>query len=375
MTSSDYFDEAVDAVFERFSAGTPLEEQAVSEFLIGRPTGATERDELADRVIAALLSHNFHRAVDLVKTLPPTARRAITSAANKAVLPTIRREWTSSHGITRTFRYWTSEEKRNYLRFTNWVVEALSEQFQVCLGYGTVLSIIRDQDLIPHDDDLDILVCVPEGLYSTYRAAVAAMVKHIEAFGFKTRGDYPSHRHIENEKFCVDVFVGQQEGEHVSWHPGPRRVLLASDVFPATVSSLYGMPCLVPNDAERYLEVVYGPGWRVPQPGWSHSFDPVPYMDWFIPKKDESRLHDDPKDDRASESIRTPEPKVTAESLGLGPEAEIIGQDPFGRCWFKIPGAERRVYDAKKGQLYRATQRADGEWTLEKVASPPDRAN
>jgi hypothetical protein len=73
---------------------------------------------------------------------------------------------------------------------------------------------------------------------------------------------------------------------------------------------------------------------------------------------------------KAANGERPVEMVITAESLGLEPEAELIGKDPYGRYWFKIHGGEKRMYDAKKRELYRAFQGTDGKTTLEKIASP-----
>ena len=58
---------------------------------------------------------------------------------------------------------------------------------------------------------------------------------------------------------------------------------------------------------------------------------------------------------------------ITAESLGLEAEAKLVGRDPFGRYWFNIPGGEKRVYDAKAKQLYRAVDGADGKSILQNL--------
>src|SRR5438132_156251 len=58
---------------------------------------------------------------------------------------------------------------------------------------------------------------------------------------------------------------------------------------------------------------------------------------------------------------------ITAESLGLEAEAKLVGRDPFGRYWFNIPGGEKRVYDAKAKQLYRAVEGADGKSILQNL--------
>lgn len=99
---------------------------------------------------------------------------------------------------------------------------------------------------------------------------------------------------------------------------------------------------------------------------------------WFREPGDARRWVYDPKDKSVQKATkaadgqwRTTDPTaVTAESLGLGPTAEATGKDPFGRYWFKIAGAENRVYDPKAKQLYRATKNADGKWAMEKIDLP-----
>ena len=98
---------------------------------------------------------------------------------------------------------------------------------------------------------------------------------------------------------------------------------------------------------------------------------------WFKSPGDSDRWMYDPKDKTLHKSTKSSDGQwklenpdgVTAESLGLGPGTEDIGKDPLGRYWFKIPGPETRVYDPKEKQLYRAKKEADGQWTMEKIAS------
>lgn len=69
-----------------------------------------------------------------------------------------KREW-SSHGIKRTFRFWSEQEKQDYVGFSVDVVRCLQELNEnASLGFGTVLGLVRDHDLIPHDDDADVIV-------------------------------------------------------------------------------------------------------------------------------------------------------------------------------------------------------------------------
>lgn len=234
-------------------------------------------------ILSYIYGLQYSDAIGEAKQLAPTELKELRTCLNALVLAPLRKEWTS-HGITRSFRFWSDLQKRNYLMFSKWVIEALSDEFLVCFGYGAVLAAIRDGDFLPHDDDLDLIVLIREGQAPSYKSGFNRIFRKIENFGFAVKGDYVAHRHICNELFFLDVFVGMEEEGLASWHPGPRKVMPTSTIFPATYAELQGMEIPIPNDSERYLSCVYGEDWRDPQPGWSHNFDPSPYKDWFFKK-------------------------------------------------------------------------------------------
>ena len=235
-------------------------------------------------ILAAICSRQFKDVAPLAqKGLKEAEVTELRRALNTTILPIVSREWTS-HGLARSFRYWSSAQKRTYLMYTNWVIEALSDEFLVCYGYGAVLAAIRDGDLLPHDDDLDLIVLLKEGQFPNYKAGFSRVFKKLENFGFSIRGDYVAHRHVCNERFFLDVFVGMEEDGFASWHPGPRKVIPTDIVFPTISAEMHGVKFPIPNDSEAYLRNVYGDDWRTPLPGWSHNFDPKPYKDWFFKK-------------------------------------------------------------------------------------------
>jgi hypothetical protein len=86
----------------------------------------------------------------------------------------------------------------------------------------------------------------------------------------------------------------------------------------------------------------------------------------------DKRLYRAAIDQKSGETILKALPEITAESLGLEPGMAEMGKDPLGRHWFRIAGSEseRRVYDPKAKQLYRATKKPDGDWRFEKIAMP-----
>lgn len=231
----------------------------------------------------AIQKREYADALHALKALDMESQRIIRGFYSRNVLHNRELEWTG-HGINRTFRFWSEEKKADYLRFTNRVLDHLDKRYDVSLGYGSVLSIIRDEDLIPHDDDLDIIVSVNADDIITYNQALHDMNAYLEEADFRIHGDYVAHRHASDGVFTVDIFLGLQDGDYVSWHPGPRNQLLYDDVFPPSEANLFGQDCWIPRDPDRYLEVVYGKDWRTPIAGWTHNFDPSPYADWFWPK-------------------------------------------------------------------------------------------
>ena len=188
----------------------------------------------------------------------------------------------TTHGLMRSFRFWSDEEKRVYLRLGEQVISSLSSRFPLtCYGYGAVLSYVRSQDLMAHDDDLDLIVAVDRAEAPTIDKAIEAVCAHLASEGWQIWGSWASHRKVFREVGArdVDVFVGLVEGEHVSFLPGPRRAILCSEVFPPMVGLLLGEVFPIPRQPETYLEKVYGADWRVPTPGWHHNWSPKGFED------------------------------------------------------------------------------------------------
>lgn len=190
-------------------------------------------------------------------------------------------EW-NIHGIRKTFRFWNSKEKTEYLNFCNDVCKSLLAVSQdLCIGFGSVLSLVRDRDLIPHDDDLDIILSFPKKKVSTITEALSLIEVHLQNKGFSVGGmQLKTHRQISIKGGkSIDVFVGLEEDGFVSWYPQQRGVLRHDDVFPAMRASLLGVEMSIPRNPFRYLESVYGKSWHIPDSGWRHNWDISAYAD------------------------------------------------------------------------------------------------
>jgi phosphorylcholine metabolism protein LicD len=148
----------------------------------------------------------------------------------------------------------------------------------VCLGFGSVLSVVRDHDLIPHDDDLDVLI----GFEPDQAAKITDAIELIESFlrekGYTVSGRPTAHRLVTKPgQTKVDVFVGIFEGDSISWYPGRHGVLRREMIFPAREVPFLGTDCAVPANPEMYLQLVYGPSWSTPDPNFHHNPQPGAY--------------------------------------------------------------------------------------------------
>ena len=255
------------------SVMAPLRAAALADPMLDRLLPTFELTLKADYPAA-------RKAFAALEGLDDTDRRRFREALNARLLPARQRLWTI-HGPQRSFRFWSDAEKDRYLRFTIEVVEALRTLTpNVSLGFGSVLSAVRDKALIPHDDDLDVIVAFEPGEATTLAEGIALVKAHLEPMGFTVSGTYSAHRHVGKPgRKYIDVFVGLFEGEQVSWYPGARGALTRDMMFPTRDVPLLGVPVPVPAQPEAYCEAVYGPTWNVPNPNFAHKWDATAYSD------------------------------------------------------------------------------------------------
>lgn len=185
------------------------------------------------------------------------------------------------HGLHRSFRFWSDDEKRSYIEFGNRVVESLGRLSNfVCYGFGVVLGLERAGDFVPHDDDIDIVIAFERTFVPTIADGLRALERHVRQCGYDVTGSYPSHRHVQVKgQRAVDVFVGMIENGFVSVFPSRRRLLPKSVVFPSVSASFLGMSLAVPRDAREYLRLTYGEGWMSPDQSFGHPWQWSEYND------------------------------------------------------------------------------------------------
>jgi hypothetical protein len=272
-------------VFDHLERQSELE-SVLAGSIAFQPPELRSTFEVLDRVVLSALGGKFGSMKKDLRAdvgADQVAKAEIRRIVNDKILFPRQVEWTT-HGVTRSFRFWSDKEKEKYLLQANKLVGVISEVFpDVCLGFGSVLSIVRDRQLMPHDDDLDVIVALPQSSARKISEGLQLVSEHLKDRGYKVRGKYKSHWHVSRKgSKPIDVFVGIYEnGDRISWYPGPRGSLVRDDVFPPIRASLFGAPCLIPRNPFRYLEEIYGAGWGIPTPRWHHRWNRSAFSDLF----------------------------------------------------------------------------------------------
>ena len=138
--------------------------------------------------------------------------------------------------------------------------ELFSKRLFVC--YGTLLGVIRENDFIAHDDDVDVCF-MADGDMSAALEEFHRVVEVLRARGEDVRIDNRAHFHWRG----IDVFVAWFEEDHMYLYNAGGH-FSRDDVYPLRMREFKGLQIYLPNNAEGLLELIYGSGWHIPDPSF-----------------------------------------------------------------------------------------------------------
>jgi SAM-dependent methyltransferase len=177
--------------------------------------------------------------------------------------------------LERPFDAGTCGERSDLVQLMLRLISDLTERVGVpaFAVYGTLLGAVRTGAIIEHDVDVDIAYFSERSHPADLTIEALRVVRHLRELGWTVENPRAARlKVVLGEPYCdryIDVFVSYYwDGQFNidSWVAGtlPRHKLLPLSSVP-----LEGCSVPAPADPEAVLELTYGAGWRVPDPGFS----------------------------------------------------------------------------------------------------------
>ncbi|QWF15858.1 hypothetical protein [Lysobacter capsici] len=182
----------------------------------------------------------------------------------------------TQHGVSESLRHSLSaDRKKQVMQLVADLLARISQEFGVptYLTSGTLLGLVREGDLIAHDDDVDCAYVSRAEHYLDWALEWRALTDFINAQpGYRAQQHLPGLLHITADitggGFRFDLFSSLIENNYVNEFPLDVGKLRSSDVEPTRNVEFVGVQVPIPNQPQALLEVNYGPGWRQPDPSF-----------------------------------------------------------------------------------------------------------
>jgi tetratricopeptide (TPR) repeat protein/SAM-dependent methyltransferase len=143
--------------------------------------------------------------------------------------------------------------------------------------YGTMLGAVREQHFLGHDNDFDAVYVSDRRDPAEVKGEFLDLCSHLVERGYEVQvRAWHAWVHGPRRNVRVDLFFGwfdEDDRFQVSYgyHGEPVRRSEAFSTWREGQLGRHRIP--VPANAEQLLEQLYGPGWRDPDPGFSHYAD------------------------------------------------------------------------------------------------------
>lgn len=139
--------------------------------------------------------------------------------------------------------------------------------YEAFLNSGTLLGIIREGGLIPHDDDVDLAVILKANSADAAAAEWSVLKKTLAAEGLLAIGDQDDPAICKlrfDGKTEIDLFPAWQQNGRFFVYPYSHGAVPCEAVFPLQACTVTGQP--LPAHPEEVLTQNYGAGWLTPDP-------------------------------------------------------------------------------------------------------------
>ena len=135
---------------------------------------------------------------------------------------------------------------------------------------GNLLGIIREFDFIPHDDDIDASFCVRANSVADaaeqFFAHFDKLVPRLLALGYTVSIVNVCQFHVFRGGAGLDIFMGWIDDSGQWYRYTGAGGNLGTKQFRTRKIDFLGRPVLIPQYAERELDLTYGENWKNPDP-------------------------------------------------------------------------------------------------------------
>lgn len=195
---------------------------------------------------------------ELKAKLPPSDYRAFKTDLTQIIFPMLITE----HGYKRSL---ASRDQVDAWRQIFEVEQTLAKMgYESFINSGTLLGAIREGRLLPHDDDADLGVIIPgETLDEVISNCIQLLLRLADINMISIWHVENGCKHIAlNTNLQMDLFpCWKVDGDMLAY---PHGRLAADKVLPLGKIDMEGHSLSIPNAAEDFLALCYGPDWRVP---------------------------------------------------------------------------------------------------------------
>lgn len=176
--------------------------------------------------------------------------------------------WFSQHGFSKK-RLESVNEKKVYETLQSITEKFTSIGYDVFANAGTLLGLTRDGKLIGHDDDIDLVIILGVRKDRDAVAEWLALPEKMKAIGVELKQEKENSAVYKLPKidgFQVDLFPSWGTRQRYNIYPYSRKKLHYKDIMPLKKCKISGLN--IPAKPKKVLELNYGEGWTVPDPGF-----------------------------------------------------------------------------------------------------------
>jgi hypothetical protein len=180
--------------------------------------------------------------------------------------------------FNRSFDTIPAEVKQRYLDDVERIIRIMRDECGVepFLAYGALLGAVRDGHLIGHDVDVDLgylsTFTHPSDITREMLRIERALRRHGVSVLRQNGGFLALHlRQLDGTRRNIDIFTAFLVDGVLYEMNDLEMKADVSDVLPLGTVTCEGRAFPAPARPEQYLEAAYGPGWRVPDPGFAYN--------------------------------------------------------------------------------------------------------